>query len=153
MCLKCLFTQNLYLIFAKVSTKLNFQKYDFFLWTLFKEFEHETPPKSSKTKNIPIQASDTSKVSPLKMNYFVLLLRIRSIFSGSGSADPVLKIRIRIRIRILLNTRYVFDVQQKKYFLWHFLTKSKHHMTLKIKDKKLFGRNCILDNFITRKFE
>ena len=26
-------------------------------------------------------------------------------------------------------------------------------MTLKIKDKKLFGRNCILDNFITRKFE
>ena len=26
-------------------------------------------------------------------------------------------------------------------------------MTLKIIDKKLFGRNCILDNFITRKFE
>ena len=26
-------------------------------------------------------------------------------------------------------------------------------MTLKIKDKKLFGQNCILDNFITRKFE
>ena len=26
-------------------------------------------------------------------------------------------------------------------------------MTLKIKDKKLFGRNCILDSFITRKFE
>ena len=39
-------------------------------------------------------------------------------------------------------------------FLWHFLTKSKHPMTLKIKDKKkLFGRNCILGNFITRKFE
>ena len=26
-------------------------------------------------------------------------------------------------------------------------------MLLKIKDKKLFGQNCILDNFITRKFE
>ena len=26
-------------------------------------------------------------------------------------------------------------------------------MILKIKDKKLFGRNCILDNFITRKFD
>ena len=26
-------------------------------------------------------------------------------------------------------------------------------MTRKINDKKLFGRNCILDNFITRKFE
>ena len=26
-------------------------------------------------------------------------------------------------------------------------------MTLKIKDKKIFERNCILDNFITRKFE
>ena len=26
-------------------------------------------------------------------------------------------------------------------------------MTLKIKDKKKFGRNCILDNFITRKSE
>ena len=25
-------------------------------------------------------------------------------------------------------------------------------MTPKIKDKKLFGRNCIFDNFITRKF-
>ena len=31
--------------------------------------------------------------------------------------------------------------------------KSKHPMTFKIKDKKLLGRNCILDNFITRKFE
>ena len=31
------------------------------------------------------------------------------------------------------------------------LTKSKHLMTLKIKDKKkLFGRSCILDNFISR---
>ena len=26
-------------------------------------------------------------------------------------------------------------------------------MTLNIKDKKIFGLNCILDNFITRKFE
>ena len=26
-------------------------------------------------------------------------------------------------------------------------------MILKIKDKNLLGRNCILDNFITRKFE
>ena len=26
-------------------------------------------------------------------------------------------------------------------------------MPLKMKDKKLFGRNCILDNFINRKFE
>ena len=34
-----------------------------------------------------------------------------------------------------------------------YLTKSKHPMTLKIKDKKLFKRNCILDNYITRKFE
>ena len=30
------------------------------------------------------------------------------------------------------------------------LIKPKHLMTLKIKDKKLFGRNCILDNFISR---
>ena len=29
-----------------------------------------------------------------------------------------------------------------------FLTKSKHLITLKIKDKKLFGRNCILNNLI-----
>ena len=34
--------------------------------------------------------------------------------------------------------------------LRHFLTKSKHLMTLKIKDKKLFGRNRIFDNFIWR---
>ena len=39
------------------------------------------------------------------------------------------------------------------FFLWHFLTKSKHPMTLKIKDKKLVWRNCMLDNFITRKCE
>ena len=31
--------------------------------------------------------------------------------------------------------------------------KDKNIMTLKIKGKQLFGRNCILDNFITRKFE
>ena len=35
-------------------------------------------------------------------------------------------------------------------FLWHFLTKSKHRMRLKIKDKKLFCQNCILYNFIKR---
>ena len=57
-------------------------------------------------------------------------------FFKSGSADPVFKKRIRIR------------VTQKRQMLWHFLTKSKHLMTLKIKDKKLFGRNCISDNFI-----
>ena len=31
--------------------------------------------------------------------------------------------------------------------LCHFLTKSKHPMTLQIKDNKLFGRNGILDNY------
>ena len=48
--------------------------------------------------------------------------------------------------------RYAFDVSKINIFLWHFLTKSKHPITLKIKDKKLFGRNCILDSFITGKF-
>ena len=31
-----------------------------------------------------------------------------------------------------------------------FLTKPKHFMTLKIKDKTVFLRNCILDNLINR---
>ena len=30
---------------------------------------------------------------------------------------------------------------------------NKFIMTFKIKDEKLFGQNCYLDNFITRKFE
>ena len=30
-----------------------------------------------------------------------------------------------------------------KKFVWHFLNKFKHIMTLKIKDKKLLLRNCI----------
>ena len=53
-------------------------------------------------------------------------------FFGSGSVDPVLKTRIwvdqrdRIRIQILMLNN----------LLWHFLTKSKHLLTLKIKDKK-----------------
>ena len=56
------------------------------------------------------------------------------------------------RIRILL--RYVFDVKQNTYFLWHFLTKSKHLMTLEIKDKKVIWTKLNFRQFyITRKFE
>ena len=85
------------------------------------------------------------------------VIRIWSIFSNP---DPDPRIRFKNAdpdpgdskntgsdwIRILL--RYVFDVLQKIFCKYHFYTKSKHLMTLKIKDKKLFGRNCILDNFI-----
>ena len=70
------------------------------------------------------------------------------IFFESGSMDPGLKIRIRIRILLRYVLRYVFYVKQNKYLLWHFLTKSKHPMIIKIKDKKLIGRNFIFDNFI-----
>ena len=77
-------------------------------------------------------------------------------FSGSGSADPIFEIRIQIRIRVTQKrpdpdldpdpTQICFFMLSKiNIFLWHFLTKSKHLMTLKIKDKKLFARNCILD--------
>ena len=70
-----------------------------------------------------------------QIGYLVLsVLWIRSIFlSGSESTDPVLKIRIRIRILL----RYLFDVYQEK--LWHFLTKSKHLMTLKIRVSNATG--------------
>ena len=53
----------------------------------------------------------------------------------------------RIRIWILLRNKW-FWCLAKSFFFWHFLTKSNHLMTFKIKDKKLFGRNCIFDHFI-----
>ena len=86
------------------------------------------------------------------------VLRIRSIFYGSVSADPVFKIRIRIRVTQKrpdptgsgsgsdLDMFLMFSIIN--IFLWHFLTKSSYLMTLKTKDKKLFGRNFILDNDI-----
>ena len=67
------------------------------------------------------------------------VLRIRSFFS-----DPVFKIRIKIRIRVTkkiptksgsyLDMLLMFS-KINIFFVWHFLTKSKHLMTLKIKDK------------------
>ena len=78
--------------------------------------------------------------------------------SRSGSADPVLKIRIRIRIRMTqkrpdptgsgsyLDVFLIFN--KTNIFYGIFFSKSKHLMTLKIKDKKLLGRNCILYIFI-----
>ena len=63
----------------------------------------------------------------------------------SSVADPVQFFWIRIRGSVFYLV-LILDVQQNKYVLWHFLDKSKHPMRLKIKDKKLFGRNCILDN-------
>ena len=79
-------------------------------------------------------------------------------FFGSWSADPVFKIRIRIRVTpkrpdptgsgFYLDMFLMFFEINK--FLLHFYTKSKHFLTLKIKDYKLFWRNCILDNFIQR---
>ena len=70
-------------------------------------------------------------------------IRIRGSGLKNTDSDPVDPRKTRSnRIRFLL--RYFFDVEQNKYFLWHFLTKSIHPMTLKIKDNKLFGRNCIL---------
>ena len=65
-------------------------------------------------------------------------IRIRIHESGFSNTDPDPgdpKKTWSDRIGILL--RYVFDVYQDKYFfLWHFLTKSKRLMTLKITDKK-----------------
>ena len=72
------------------------------------------------------------------VNFFRIQIRLRG--SGFKNPDPDLgnpkktgSDRIRIRIH-----RYVFDVQQTKEKLCHFYTKSKHLMTLKIKDKKLY---------------
>ena len=48
--------------------------------------------------------------------------RIRFLKYGSGSGS-------------YLVLRYVFDVEQNNFFFLHFLTKSNHLMTLKIKDK------------------
>ena len=59
-------------------------------------------------------------------------------FFGSGYGWP--KKTGSDRIRILL--KYVYDVKQHKcFFLWHFLTKSKHLMTLKIKDTFIWREN------------
>ena len=44
---------------------------------------------------------------------------------------------------------YMFLMFSKiNIFLMAFSYQTQHLMTLKIKDQKLFGRNCILDNFI-----
>ena len=92
---------------------------------------------------------------------------VRSVqFVKISVADPVHFFRIRIRGSGFLNTdpdpgepkktgsgSYVemFSMLSKIIiFVWLFLTKSKHLLTHKIKDKKLFGRNCSLDNFIWR---
>ena len=82
----------------------------------------------------------------------VHFFRIRIRRSGFLNTDPELgdlkktgSDQILIWIRILL--RYVFIFSKINIFLWHFLMKFNHLMTLKIKDKK-FGRNCILDNDI-----
>ena len=61
------------------------------------------------------------------------MLRIRSIFFESRSADPVLKIRIRTLIR------YVFDVEENKKnldmaFSCQILTSND---TAEIKDRKI----------------
>ena len=90
------------------------------------------------------------------------VLRIRSIFSGSGSADLVFKIRIRIRIRVTpkrpdptgsgsyLEMFLMFSKIKK--MLWHFYTKSKHLMRLKIKDKKIILTKLYFRQFyVTRK--
>ena len=69
----------------------------------------------------------------LQHMYPLPVLRIRSIFFGSAS-----------------NLGMVLMFNKIKKNVWHFLTKSNHLMTLKIKDTKLFGRNCILDNDIKR---
>ena len=42
----------------------------------------------------------TEKEKSVKTLKYCFLLRIRSIFFGSGSVNPVFKIRIRIRIRV-----------------------------------------------------
>ena len=69
-----------------------------------------------------------------------------NFFSGSGSADPVLKIWIRVTLKRpnpgdpkkAGSGSYLdmFDVKQNKYFLLHFLYQ--HLMTLKIKDNIFF---------------
>ena len=74
-----------------------------------------------------------------------------------------LKIRIRIRIRVtpkrLDPTRSgsyldMFLMFSKKKILWHFYTKSKHVMTLKIKEKFFFLTKLYFRQFyITRKLE
>ena len=46
-----------------------------------------------------------------------------------------------------------FDVEQNKSFFIAFSYQILGHlMTLKIKDNKLFGRNCILVNFMYREY-
>ena len=77
---------------------------------------------------------------------FFSYLRV-GIFWGqcieSSVADPVQYFRIRILLR------YVFDVKQNKYFFYGFFLPNLNTLWhLKSKIKKLFGRNCILDNFI-----
>ena len=77
------------------------------------------------------------------------VLRIRSIFyriwirgSDYKSSDPD------------PSYRYVFDVEQNNNLLSHFLTKSKHLMTLKIKDKNIILTKLYFRQFyITRKLE
>ena len=77
--------------------------------------------------------------------YSLPVLRIRSNFSypdprirgflntDPDPDDPKKAGSDWIRIRILL--RYVLVVRKINNFLWHFLTKSNHLMTLKIKNK------------------
>ena len=82
----------------------------------------------------------------------VHFFRIRMRGSGFKNTDPDPEDSKktgsdRIRIRIIL--RYVFDVKQNKQ--WHFLTKSKHFMTLKIKDKKIVWTKLYFRQFFTAK--
>ena len=93
--------------------------------------------------------SDTLQIyASAKVNSNAAFFAVSPIFFGSRSADPVVKIRIRIRVAEkrpdptgLGSGSYIDMVlmwSKINNFLWLFLSKSKHLMILKIKDKKYF---------------
>ena len=93
-----------------------------------------------------LQCCGSGPLFEIRISIWIRGSGYKKLESGSGRPKKTGSNRIRI---LFIN---VFYVNQKLYFLWHFLTKSKHamSMTLKINDKKLFRRNWNLDNFIQR---
>ena len=92
----------------------------------------------------------TNSLTELLAGQFISRLRLSPREQKLSVAEPVHFFRIQIRIRGsgFKNTdpdpypTYYLDMllmfSKINNFLWHFLTKSKHYMTLKIKDKKKY---------------